>query len=128
MKPSTSEWVRKAEDDLIGARKLLSPLDGCYDLIAFSAQQCAEKYIKALLVEQGRSFPKEHELTILIQFLSPVPQELPKMIQDLAELSRMAVQVRYPGFDANVDSARHAVEIADRVRTICRAAIGLDET
>ena len=45
------EWVRYADEDLRLARHGLTLTSGCpYRLIAYHAQQCAEKYLKAFLV------------------------------------------------------------------------------
>lgn len=54
MKPETREWVEKAEGDFRTARReLLAPDSPNYDAACFHAQQCAEKYLKARLVEAG---------------------------------------------------------------------------
>lgn len=37
-----------------------------YDGACFHAQQCAEKYVKARLQEAGITFPKTHDLTVLL--------------------------------------------------------------
>ncbi|MHB1156014.1 MAG: HEPN domain-containing protein [Phycisphaerales bacterium] len=126
MKPATPEWVRKAEGDLGTAKELTTSLEDRADPICFHSQQAAEKYIKAVLVERSIAFPMSHDLTELAALIEPPLEKLTKMRADLDELSRMAVQIRYPGFDADVRKARRAVEIAERVRLICRAAIGLE--
>jgi len=44
-------WVTHADDDLRIALHTLTLLDKCpYHLVAYHAQQCAEKYLKAYLV------------------------------------------------------------------------------
>ena len=58
-----SEWVRKAENDLISAKHLLTLRENQpTDSICFHAQQCAEKYLKALLTFQGIDFTKTHDI------------------------------------------------------------------
>lgn len=48
------EWTRSADEDLRLARHGLSLKSACpYRLIAYHAQQCAEKYLKAFLVSEG---------------------------------------------------------------------------
>ncbi len=60
------EWIYKAEEDYFTAvtlarqRRKTAP-----DNLCFSAQQCAEKYLKALLVLRKIPFPKTHDLIIL---------------------------------------------------------------
>jgi len=63
MKPITGEWIEKAEADFRSAQRELRVRDHPnYDLVCFLSQQCAEKYLKARLVEAGISFPKTHDL------------------------------------------------------------------
>jgi len=58
-------WVAKTEEDykltLSSLRRKIPLTYGA----TFHAQQCAEKYIKALLVQQGQSPPKIHDLEVL---------------------------------------------------------------
>lgn len=50
MQPLTTEWINKAEGDLTTARRELRARTAPnYDAECFHAQQCAEKYMKALL-------------------------------------------------------------------------------
>jgi HEPN domain-containing protein len=49
MKPTTVEWVAKAEGDFLTAgRELRARKSPNYDAVCFHAQQCAEKYLNAL--------------------------------------------------------------------------------
>jgi HEPN domain-containing protein len=59
MKPTTAEWIIKAEGDYLTARRELAVKDNPnHDAVTFHAQQCAEKYLKARLIEAGVPFPK----------------------------------------------------------------------
>jgi HEPN domain-containing protein len=52
MRPETAEWVEKAEGDFRTAgREKNSAEHPNYDAACFHAQQCAEKYLKARLVD-----------------------------------------------------------------------------
>jgi HEPN domain-containing protein len=51
----TARWVRKAEADVRGARKLAQDKVALHDLVCFHCQQAAEKYLKAFLQEHGSS-------------------------------------------------------------------------
>lgn len=107
MKPETREWVEKAEGDFRTARReLLAPDSPNYDAVCFHAQQCAEKYLKARLVEAGVSFPRIHDLTALLR------------------LAR--VEVRYPGMTADAEDANAAVNSAMEIRSSVRRALGLE--
>ncbi len=73
-RPETSssgrQWVEKAEHDLINAEYTLTLEKNCpLDTVRFHAQQCAEKYLKAFLVQEAISFPKTHDLRVLTSVL-----------------------------------------------------------
>jgi predicted nucleotidyltransferase len=52
----------KAESDFRAARKLYRGKEPFHDQSCFLCQQCAEKYLKALLVEIGATIPYTHIL------------------------------------------------------------------
>jgi len=81
---------------------------------AFHAQQCAEKALKALLLQRGISFPKTHAVEVLLDLLKPRGAEIPKSVDGAFELSEYAVQTRCPGGWESVSKteARGAVEQA----------------
>ncbi len=62
MKRETAKWVRKAEQDWEAARKLAAETPPPRDVVCFHCQQAAEKYLKALLQENGLVVPKTHQL------------------------------------------------------------------
>lgn len=55
-------WVARAEEDYRLAQSALRRKQPLLYGVCFHAQQCAEKYLKALLVSRGRDFPKTHDL------------------------------------------------------------------
>jgi len=65
MKPLTQEWVEKAEGDYRVASGQWQSANPVWDAICFHAEQCAEKYLKAWLVEHALDFPKTHDLEVL---------------------------------------------------------------
>jgi HEPN domain-containing protein len=65
-------WVEKAEEDFALARAALRRKKPLVTGACFHAQQCAEKYIKALLVSKGAEFPKTHDLLMLSNLCSEV--------------------------------------------------------
>jgi HEPN domain-containing protein len=73
MKPSTREWISKAEADyqlslgLSRRRKVTF-----HDHACFHCQQSAEKYLKARLEEVGIMSPRTHDLKNLLPLLLPV--------------------------------------------------------
>ena len=66
MKELTAEWVSKADNDFEVARLARYRADvPISDAVCFHSQQCAEKYLKALLVAGGHPFSKTHDLLVL---------------------------------------------------------------
>ncbi len=107
-----ARWVRYARDDLKVAEVILEhgqvPRAAC-----FSAQQCAEKSIKASLVFLQIPFRKTHDLELLCKEL-PEGWALREDPARLSSLSDWAVEPRYPGdlIEATEADARNAVEQA----------------
>ena len=90
-----------------------------YDAVCFHAQQCIEKYLKGLLQSYLVDFPKIHSLPVLLDQCLKIQPVLETMREDLKELTRYAVQFRYPGESADKANAMVAVQIMKR----CRQAI-----
>lgn len=121
------EWIEKAEGDLTIALREVNAPEPVWDGICFHAQQCAEKYLKALLEEQGIPFSKTHDLVYLLDLTSDTSPVLNEMRADLAHLSVLGIAARYPGVRADPESAKLALEIAQRVRAAVRDRLALPE-
>lgn len=91
-------WVQKAENDLATGAHTLKLGRRCpTDAVCFHAQQCVEKYIKALLVFHAQDFPRTHHLRALIALLPKSARpDLTPAEQHL--LTRYAKVTRYPGY------------------------------
>jgi HEPN domain-containing protein len=128
MKPATLEWIEKAEADWRSAHRESRVRDHPnHDLVCFLCQQCAEKYLKARLVEAGASFPKTHDLVALLKLLHPIEPGLLSLKQNVDGLSHYAVEFRYPGESATRSEARESLANARLVRSTIRMSLGLDE-
>ncbi len=128
MKPLTREWVRNAERDLATAtRELAVEDDPNYDAACFHGQQCAEKYLKAVLEEQGAHVPKTHDLLTLLEMLLPCHPSLDGLREPLEALTDFAVDIRYPGAEADMAAAADATETAREVRRRARLVLDLEE-
>jgi len=117
--------VRKAEADYRAAGKLHRGSDPLHDQSCFFCQQCAEKYLKALLEEVGLPIPRTHILKDLLALLQPHHPSLSPLRRGLVFLTRFAVGTRYPGDSARKREAASALRWAGRVRTAVRAIFGL---
>src|SRR5262245_21074392 len=89
MKKSTREWVRKAEGDFVAVRKLARG-EPAHDALCFHSQQCAEKYLKALLEELGLAVGRTHNLLALWSRLVPHHGSLRRFRRGLDFLTRFA--------------------------------------
>ena len=112
------EWIVKADHDLTAATQILKLGKAApTEAVGFHAQQCVEKYLKAILVYRSISFAKIHLIPALMVL---VPRRY-RPVLDAAmqvELTRYATVTRYPasGPDISLTAARKAVATARRVR------------
>lgn len=118
-------WVERAEEDYLMARSALRRRKPFTYSACFHAQQCAEKYLKAILVSKGVAFAKVHDLLLLSGQCEKAGVLVAIEAKQLSTLSDYAVRVRYPGDDPTPDEAREAVEIAKAVRRFVRTFLGV---
>ena len=124
MKAETVAWITKAEGDFRTAKREFSVPDlPNYDAVCFHAQQCAEKYLKAWLVEKGLSFPKVHDLTALLRLILLLEPSWAFLEKNLDVLTSMGVEVRYPGVAADMEDADEALRLVKQVRETLRHAL-----
>jgi len=111
-------WVQKAENDLKAAVLVLQAGEEApADTVAFHAQQCAEKYLKALLSWEGIDFPKTHDIGQLI-LLVPRKAAIDFPAAEQRRLGSYGTVTRYPGDyePVTVREARRALAMARRIR------------
>ncbi len=124
MKTLTKEWIDKAEEDRrVCERELRVTRRAGFDAVSFHAQQCAEKYLKAVLQESGIPFPKTHDLEELVELLLPKFRQFATYRVAAKELARLAVEVRYPGNWATRADAETALQTAQQIRKLARAEL-----
>jgi HEPN domain-containing protein len=124
------DWIRKADNDLKNAVHTLTLGQECpTDTVCFHAQQCTEKYIKALLVFRATPFAKTHDIRKL---LALIPARIRPKIESRTKdrLTEYATVMRYPGGgpEISLTEARKAVALArgarrDIRRLLPRAAL-----
>ncbi|MBI3739849.1 MAG: HEPN domain-containing protein [Chloroflexi bacterium] len=114
------DWAAKADDDLTLAQSALRRKRPIAHLACFHAQQCAEKYMKALLVMREHPFSKVHDLIEINNELTAAGILMPIPEDDLSTLSSYAVPARYPGNDPTLEDAREAMISAKAVRKFAR--------
>lgn len=125
------QWLTFADEDLEMASYAISYKSGApYRLIAFHAQQCAEKYLKAYLIYHNIDFPYTHNIRRLLKLCSK-HADWPRALEHAKELTPYAITARYPGEDEEVSEteAIKAMDIAKQVRNQVRTELknlGLD--
>jgi HEPN domain-containing protein len=126
MNPVVAEWVSKAEGDFLTAgRELRARKAPNYDAVCFHAQQCAEKYLKAVLQEKGERIPKIHFLLELLAMVLKFDGSYEFLKADLQVLEDYSVRFRYPGHFAEKDEAQAAYAAAGTARKFIRQKLGL---
>ncbi|MFZ5820956.1 MAG: HEPN domain-containing protein [Chloroflexota bacterium] len=117
-------WAEKAEEDFTLAKSSLRRKKPLLTGACFHAQQCAEKYMKALLVSKKAAFPKTHDLLMLNNLCSEKGIFLEVEAKLLNSLTDYAVRTRYPGEEPTLEDAQEAIEIAKTVRRFARGFLG----
>ena len=116
------QWMGYGDEDLRLARHGLTLSSGCpYRLIAYHAQQCTEKYLKAYLVFHRIDFPYTHNISRLLE-LCDEKSKWAEKVYEAEELTPFAITTRYPGEDEKVTrkEALRAIDIATKVRQVVR--------
>ena len=62
---NASAWIERAEEDFAVASSSLRRKKPLLYPACFHAQQCAEKYLKTILIIKQLPFPKTHDLLML---------------------------------------------------------------
>lgn len=119
------QWLEFADEDLKLARHGLTLTSGVpYRLIAYHAQQCAEKYLKAFLVYHEIDFPYTHNIGRLLE-LCAEKGDWARNLPEADELTPFVITARYPSEQETVtrEESLRAIEIALKVRETIRKAL-----
>jgi HEPN domain-containing protein len=126
MTSQVDEWVSKAEGDFATAgRELRARKSPNYDAVCFHAQQCAEKYLKAVLQKNEKRIPKIHNLIELMMLCEEIDSSFEMLRADLVTMERFSVRTRYPGESAEKADAQSAYVAARTVQKFIRQKLGL---
>ena len=108
MRQETLNWLRQAKADLKAAKANLD--NGIFYVAAFLSQQCAEKSLKAFLLEKTREIPQTHNLIALGRSAG-----MPKKDWNwLVELNADYSVARYPDAANGVPAEAYSKESAER--------------
>ena len=125
---SWNEWLDKAHEDELAAADLFKK-SHLYAPACFHYQQMAEKYLKALLIYQGNSFAKVHDLISLADSLLKNFPEIKKFDSELKLLNRYYIETRYPGSESEftLRDAQKADLAAAKIKTFVLKIITLNK-
>lgn len=111
----SAEWVVKAAGDATTAyREYRARKAPNYDAACFHAQQCVEKLIKAVLIQQEIPFRRIHDLEVLLDACLELYPLWESLRADTQLLTQYAVQFRYPGESADKEEAKEAISAMKR--------------
>jgi HEPN domain-containing protein len=125
MNEVVKEWMTKAEGDFQTAGREFQAEPPNYDAVCFHAQQCIEKYMKALLIESRQVPPKVHDLVVLAAMIKQVRPTWDWPVEALRLLSRAAVIYRYPGESAEREEAEAVLAVCRSLRESLRSELGV---
>lgn len=115
MNDPTEPWRTYAREDLNVARHAVSA--GWLHAACFHAQQCGEKWLKALLAHYGQPVPRSHDLDYLADLLEVLAIEVAEIREATLVLTEYAVSSRYPSpLEITTDEAAQAVTYAQRIQ------------
>ena len=125
MKKETEKWIGKAEGDfqvatLFASLKPPSPVHTCYH-----CQQCAEKYLQAILVEWNAPGPRIHDLEKLHDLAISHDPSLAGIRKGLAFVTKFANEDGFPVDRGSARQARSALRWTTRVRAEVRKRLKL---
>jgi uncharacterized protein len=112
-------WIRRGKSDLKGAEQLLAAAEPTWDSISFHSHACAEKLLKALVVQAGSFPPRTHKLTDLLDLQEPSIRDDATLRADCDLLTRLLPLSRYPECpEPTPDEGREAIAAARRIAAI----------
>jgi len=131
MKKITKAWFQATyEDCLMGEKAMEIEL---YRQVCFHCQQCAEKGLKAIILEQGNKLKRVHDLLELSKDVEDLSLPLPASLEELDFLNRV-YRFRYPpdiGLlphgEPTVEDAKKALDIARKILAAVSAILEVEE-
>ncbi|MBK9018325.1 MAG: HEPN domain-containing protein [Saprospiraceae bacterium] len=112
------DWLIKAERDLGLAQDAFQMDKDYWDIICYHCQQATEKFFKAYLIHFNITFPRTHDLELLLNLMATHETLPPDFLENALAINDYSVHVRYPGFPfdpSNVEAA-DAISIAKTFR------------
>lgn len=114
---STLEWVEFAEHDFLTATTILKVPRVPYEIVAYHCQQMSEKYLKAILIQNGLAVPFVHDLSKLNKSAQAVCPALKDLEGICESLTPFGTATRYPG-GSMIVGVRHMASVLTWAKAI----------
>ena len=111
------QWLGKAYNDLLNVDNNLKAEKVPFDTVCFHCQQAAEKLLKSYLIANGKTFPRTHDLFLLLESILALDVNAECLRDYLAILMPYAVEIRYPD-DWFMPSRQDALEARDAANRV----------
>lgn len=114
-----NRWINRARQDIRTAKNNLDD-DPKFlaEAISYSAQQAAEKLLKAYLLFKGSTLMRTHDLVFLLEKCIEFEPKLVKLREAVMSLNEYSVEARYPGDFIDEISVSEAKEAFAQARLI----------
>jgi len=114
-------WIEIADKNFAAAKILIRSQKSSTSSACLHAQQCAEKYLKAMLILKDVDFPKTSDLPTLNALCNQTGIVTGFAQQSLVNLTKYEDRPNLP----TLEDAKEAIEIAQTIRNFSRAFLGL---
>jgi len=108
---------KAAQDEYVLDKLLLDP-DAPSEIFGFHAQQAVEKLLKAVLLAQGKTYPKIHSLARLIKLIKGQNIAFPKTFEELRSLTAFAIEFRYEALPQELGEILDKKQIRQAIRDL----------
>jgi len=117
------EWLRKADEDAIIARRAIDVPPEILDIACFHCQQAVEKYLKAFLLYKRQAIKKTHFVSHLQVKCAEIDSEFAGL--NFKSLDDFAVDIRYPddALAPTLTEAKEYLQIAEDIKELVRKKI-----
>lgn len=111
MKKISEEWLKSAQDDLRVIERIIQD-ERLTHMVAFHAQQCIEKSLKAIIEEYGMDLARIHSLERLFEIVRRYI-EIDVDIVLMEKLDKLYIDSRYPADFGLLPDGKPAMEDAE---------------
>jgi HEPN domain-containing protein len=118
------EWSLNLSRRLLAAQKLSDDPAVYADVAIYHCQQSAEKAIKGFLILQDQSFPRTHDVRLLLQLAITVEPNLQTYEEASELLTPYATEFRYPS-DVMNPTEEELVEALENAEEIFNFVVSL---